>query len=224
MEDKTSTNELGKETPQAPEEKEPQPNPSAEKTVGEDEIKALLAQKEHQRSKREEAEARAKALEEENAKLKEKLQSSIPSEEELVREYPDWDLLDQAEKKRLIDEREREKRLRRLEEQLAWENDFKSLVSKEEFADIDEAEFKKFAYQYPKEVELETLAKAFLYGKKEPEPEDRKGLEVPTGGRGKVLSPEMTAEDLKRLRENSPKEYEKLLRQGRLDKIKFEKP
>jgi len=171
---------------------------------------------------------RAQELE---TKLRETERSAPPSEEELAKKNPDWDLLDDVEKKRIKQEAEREKRLRRLEEQLAWGNDFKSLIKQSEFSSIAdrEDEFKDYAYKYPREVDLPTLARAFLYDKKvgpekKEEAPERKGLEKPTGGHGKPISTEMTAEDLERLRTTQPKVYEKMLRQGRFDKIKFPKP
>lgn len=68
-------------------------------------------------------------------------------------------------------------------------------------------------------ISFDRLAKIFVLekGLVETQPK-RKGLEKPTGGSSpKNQSSGMSADDLKRLRENEPRKYEKLIREGRID-------
>lgn len=68
-------------------------------------------------------------------------------------------------------------------------------------------------------IPFERVAKLFVLekGLAETEPK-RKGLEKPTGGAITKNQPSGTsAAELKRLRENEPRKYEKLIREGRVD-------
>jgi hypothetical protein len=68
-------------------------------------------------------------------------------------------------------------------------------------------------------LSYERIAKLFVIekGLAETEPK-RKGLEKPTGGATTKNQPSgMSVADLKRLRENEPRKYEKLIREGRVD-------
>jgi hypothetical protein len=68
-------------------------------------------------------------------------------------------------------------------------------------------------------LNFERVAKLFVVekGLAETEPK-RKGLEKPTGGATTKNQPSGTsAADLKRLRENEPRKYERLIREGRVD-------
>lgn len=147
------------------------------------------------------------------------------SESVLAKKYPDWDLLDPVEKDRLIKEEEREMRLARLEEEIAWQKDYMAVSRKFPQLSKVEDEFKEFVYRPEnKGASLVTLAKSFLFDRKElvepkpsPQPK-RKGLEKATGGT-RVVSTEMSREDIERLRKTDYKRYVKLLKQGRIKKI-----
>ena len=179
---------------------------------------------ENQREKEKSAELSRKneELEEQLAKANE-----TPSEEELESKYPGWELKEEEEKERLRGDEGREKRLRKVEEKIAWDADFKSLVAKPEFASLKdkEEEFKTLAYKSPS-TDILTLAKSFLYTpydakpKEEPKVEPRKGLETPSGGKSEIQEPgKLTLEDIKRLREEDPKTYLKMVQQGQLKDI-----
>jgi len=211
-EDKTSKNKTEEEPETPEEEKKETSEPKEEKTS--EEIKSLQAQKEHWREKAQKAEEEAKRLREK--------ESSAPSDEELARKYPDWEYKEEDEKKRIKAEEQREKRLRRLEEELAWQKDYTKTLRDFPQLSSKEGEFKEFAYDHPETKDLEMLAESFLFRnkelleKKEPEePPKRKGLEKPTGG-GTAPSPEMTGEDIKRLRETDYPRYVKLLKKGKI--------
>lgn len=152
-----------------------------------------------------------KLLEEE---LKKQKESSVSPEQ--LAELPDWDLMTDNEKwiaKELI----------QIKEKAKWEEDLTR--AKKTFPELGtkEAEFKEYCYKYPKSVDVEVLAKSFLFDLPKPEPAPseatpKKGLEKPTGGIKQGLPPEISLEDIKRLRETQPKVYEKMIREGKLPK------
>ena len=223
MEEKTIQNQMEKQLPKTENEEAPK-DPQSEKT--EEQIKSLQAQKEHQRAKREEAEAEAARLKEENQQLQDKLKSSTPSEKEMRTANPDWDLLDEGEKQIRKKIAAQEKEIAVLKEKQAWDDDFRKLRKDSKFANIPEAEFREFAYKYPKSVDLKVLAQSYLFEKgerKELETPERPGLEKPTGGREAPKRTGYTAEDMERIRTTSPKRYEKMLREGKFEKVRFEK-
>ncbi len=165
-------------------------------------------------------------LAQENADLQAKLEKSnaTPSDEELNRRFPNFDLLSDEEKedKKIILSHEKE--LRGIKERLAWDDDFKKLSKKPEFASLKnkEEEFKEYAYKHPEVKDLELLAKSYFYRSGTEQvppvpPVTRKGLEDGTGGsRDTRPNLKYTAEDAKRIRESNPKEYEKLIKSGAL--------
>ena len=159
---------------------------------------------------------RAKALEEENKKLK----SSVPSEE-LAGKYPDWEFLSDEQKSFITRQEQLEKDVREIKEEKAWSKDFTDVSSKFSQIKGKEAEFKDFCYNDDNIgiKNLETLAKAFIFEEPvEPVP-PRKGLEKPTGGPKQVPNTEMTLEDIKRLRETDQKLYIKMIRENRIKEI-----
>ena len=164
---------------------------------------------------------KAKALEEENKKLKE---SPISSEEELAKKYPDWDFLDDKQKDFIKRQENLEKDVREMKEERAWNKDLADALAQFPQLKGKEAEFKEFCYSEKNigNKNLEVLAKAFIFDKGEPvEPEvpARKGLEKPVGGPKQVPSAEMTLEDITRLRETNPKLYIKMIRENRIKKV-----
>ena len=155
--------------------------------------------------------------------LESKLESEPPSDKELAEKHPDWEYKDDEEKASIRREEAREKRLRQLEEKAAWDEDYSKVLKK--YPDLAKygEEFKEEAYKHPKSVDLETIAKSFLFGKTPepaPEPEYPKpGLEKPTGGTGQAPSIGMTLGDITRLRETDERRYIKLVREGKIKEI-----
>jgi len=164
-----------------------------------------------------------------NAELEAKLAdkaSETPSDEELRRRYPDWDLLDENGQSAIKRELDRENRVRKLEEQAGWDKDFVSLLKQSEFASLKgkEAEFKEYAYTNPTVKSLSILAQSFLYkqgGKVEPPPPPkRKGLETPTKGTpAEVSTSELTLEQVRDLRKEQPRRYAQMVRDGKFKNI-----
>ena len=76
-------------------------------------------------------------------------------------------------------------------------------------------EFKEFRQLEHPKAKLESVAKLYLaeWGLLEP---TRKGLEKPTGGTREPFSSGMTAEDVANLRKNNFKEYQRLIKEGKL--------
>ena len=170
-----------------------------------------------------------KKLEEDKAELESKLAqkaSETPSDEELRRKYPDWDLLDENGQEAIKREIDRENRVRKLEEKAAWEGDFKTLLAKPEYASLKEkeADFKAFAYANPTVKSLEILAQSFLFksGVKVEEtetPPKRQGLEKPTKGPVETSQVGLTLAQITALRKEQPKRYLKMVREGKLKDI-----
>jgi len=155
-----------------------------------------------------EVNAKAKALEEEIKQIRE---SSVSPEK--LAEVPDWDLMTD-------NERWMAKELIQLKDKTKWEEDLTKAKKSFPVLGDREAEFKEYCYKYPKSVDVEVLAKSFLFEPKAPEPvmESKKGLEKPTGGTRQVPAPGITLDEVKRLRETQPKLYEKMLIEGKFPK------
>jgi len=170
-------------------------------------------------------------LEEEKAELESKLAvkaSETPSDEELRRRYPDWDLLDENGQAAIKREIDRENRVRQLEEKQAWEGDFRTLLAKPEYASLKEkeADFKAFAYKNPTVKSLEILAQSFLFKSGVPakpvapvETPKRPGLEKPTKGPVEVPQAGLTLAQITALRKEQPKRYLQMVREGKLKDI-----
>lgn len=185
------------------EENSPKPAPQEQKTIPYERFRQVNEEK--------------KALEAELERVK---KSSISSEEELSKKYPDWEFMEETDKAKIKREEQREMRLRKLEEQTAWDKDYKQILKQFPSLAEQEEEFKEFAYKYPGVKNLKVLAKSFLFKPEEPaEPPKRKGLEKPTGGLGKVSPIGMSLEDITRLRNTDFKAYLKAIREGRIKKI-----
>jgi hypothetical protein len=139
------------------------------------------------------------------------------SSEKLAEAYPDWDLMTDNEKWMA-------KELITLKEKSKWEEDLTRAKKSFPVLGEKEAEFKNYAYKYPKAIDIEVLAKSFLFDNKPETPVQtqveppKKGLEKPTGGSRQAPSPGLTLEDIKRLRETQPKLYTKMIIEGKLPK------
>ena len=150
-----------------------------------------------------------KLLEEELQKTK----SSVSPEQ--LAEVPDWDLMTDNEKwiaKEVI----------QLKDKTKWEEDMTRARKAFPALGNKEAEFKEYCYKFPKSVDVEVLARSFLFEPVKEEPvqeiEPKKGLERPTGGSRQAPSSEISLEEIQRIRENQPKVYEKMIRDGKFPK------
>lgn len=103
-------------------------------------------------------------------------------------------------------------KVRSLEEQLQLE------ALKKQHPELEgvESELAEFRKDYPF-APLERVARLFLAEKGILGVPQRKGLESPNGGTKQVQPLGMTQDDVKRLREQSPRKYIQLIRSGKLD-------
>lgn len=172
----------------------------------------------------------SKQKEEKIAELEVKLTDSqrTLSEKELKAKYPNWEFLDEEEKKKAKEDFEKEKRLKVLEAKAKWRDDFQSLPEeiKEKIEKKGgETAFKDFACSPENrgQKSLGNLSKQFLYEEVLPEPSpetpnDPVGLESGTGGPKTPIIPEKgyTSEEAKALREKDSKKYNRLVAEGKM--------
>lgn len=225
---------LTPEPPKPGTEEEPPslPNPPSGPALSPEEEEELKQLREIKRTtgftKFTESAKEAQRLLKRNEELEEKLAkaSETSLDKELKGKNPDWEFMSDAEKENARKILKQEKDIALLKEKEAWKEDFSGIVKKEEFSELKdrEEEFKEFCYKYPKSMDIETLAKSFLYKKPEEEPkkplEERKGLEAPSGGSPEIApSSEMSLEDVERLRTTQPKKYIELIKSGRIKKV-----
>ena len=157
------------------------------------------------------------------------LNIETPSDKELSESISDWDILSPAEQKLMKEQIFLKRKLSALEEkqsftsqQLLWERDFSELLLRPEFASLKEKKMEFELYcSKNRFTPIEISASAFLFkeaktigAKEEKAKLERKGLEKGSGGVKTPLSNEITLEQEEYLRNNQPKEYERLLRKG----------
>lgn len=151
------------------------------------------------------------------AKLAQASESSF--ERDLSVKFPDWDLMTESEKILAKNQERIDKQMATIQQEKAWDKDFVKTKTKYPKLAEKENEFKEFCDKH-KGVDSETLAKSFLFDDTillKAEVKERKGLEKPTAGPNKISTPGMSLEDIKRLREDQPRLYEKMIREGRLN-------
>jgi len=197
---------------QTPSEPEPEPQP-------EPDYKTKFAE-----STRE-----AQILAERNKQLEERLNSltitSLPNDDELRANMPDWDEFSDEGKSILKRQYMVEKIAAEAQrialdilENKKWGEDLVRTLT--EFPDLKgrEEEFKKFAYKPThKGVDLKVLAKSFLFDIKKdtPAPPSVPGLEKGSGG-PKDTPTELTPEQISEIRTKDPKRYRQMLLDGKI--------
>jgi len=237
-----------KETPQeepveAPEETpvevtpvEETPEVEVEEPVPSKEIIKDVAQREKERLVASAQEAQI--LHAKNKKMTEALDKALataePTNDELIQEFPDWELMSDFEKKMGKDSITNAKRLKALDEIVKENKDLEGWVTKvDEFvADVanltkypeldgKESEFKLFATKPTRRnVDFEDIVSSFLYGLK-PEPK-KKGqmFETGSGGpndKGKPKGDKITIEEARTLRTTNYEKYKEMLRSGKIE-------
>ena len=175
----------------------------------------------------------AAELKRKNAELEDQLEESqrTLSDRELKEKYPNWEFMDEEERKKAQEDLEKEKRLKILEAKEKWRDDYRKLTkeTKEKIeAKGGEEAFKDFACS-PENVgqkNLENLAKQFLYEEPKPEtppvePEKKPGLEPGIGGPKTPFTPKKgyTAEEAAEMRKKDARKYNKLVAEGRMNII-----
>jgi len=154
-----------------------------------------------------------------------------PSDKELEKSIPDWDLLSPAEQRMQKDivflkrENSEIKRLQTLSnKELLWERSFGEMTLKSEFSVLKakKEEFSLYCSKHPY-TNIEVLARSFLFdeskniGAEEVQKRlNRKGLEKGVGGTRTPVLHGMTEEEQAELRKKNPLLYSKLLKEGKI--------
>ena len=156
-----------------------------------------------------------------------------PLEEECKREYPDWEDLTDFEKQVAKDNLLNKKKFELVHEAVLEAKKVDEWVEKvdkyleedgllEKHPELEgrEAEFRSFCLKPTRRgVEFEDLISAFLFNIK-PEKQHRGSLlETGSGGPKELKPKELTASEIKRIRETDQKKYRQLIKEG---KIKIE--
>lgn len=201
-----------------------------------DEDTADYWKKKFQESSRE-AQIIAEREKEAKAKLEEATKPKEITDDLMKEKYPDWDAYDEGVKSALKNQVKLEQEVTALKKQSSeyhnerkWDGQINSFLDEnaetEKYPIKDREAFRKFVSKPERKgMNLDVLAAAFVYevGSTTDKPEKKKGSMLEGGsGQGatkkhKSDKKEYTAEDAKVLRENNPREYERLVRSGKLD-------
>lgn len=162
------------------------------------------------------------------------------TDDTMKEQYPDWDAYDDGVKAALKKQVIQDQEIQELKKQTTeYHNERKWSGKVQSFLDEDsetekfglsgkEAEFRKFVNRPERKgMDLDILAGAFLHevekeGRSKPKPQKKGDMLNSGSGNGATKKhtsdkKEYSAEDAKRLRENNPKLYERLVRTGKLD-------
>lgn len=185
-----------------------------------------------------EAQILAEREKEAKRKLEEATKPKEITDETMKQKYPDWDNYDDGVKAALKNTVIQEQKINELEKgqseylnERKWQGQIDSFLAEndetEKIVIKDKEAFKKYCNKPERKgMNLDILAAAFAYevGTTAPaKPEKKKGSMLESGsgagatGKHKTDKKEYTAEDAKMLRQNNPKEYERLVRSGKLD-------
>lgn len=184
-----------------------------------------------------EAQIIAEREKEAKAKLEEATKPKEITDDLMKEKYPDWDAYDDGVKAALKNQVKLEQEVTTLKKSQSeyhnerkWDSQINSFLDEntetEKYPIKDREAFRKFVSKPERKgMNLDVLAAAFVYevGSTTPKPEKKKGSMLESGsGQGatqkhKSDKKEYTAEDAKLLRENNPREYERLVRSGKLD-------
>ena len=235
---KSQTFSENEDNPQTPEKTGPEgqleetPEAGEGLTPEQRKIKELESQVQERDKKLSDSARGVQDLLERQKKLEAKLEESNEalSEKELLTKNPEYEFMDEDEKKRFKTDMEREKRIRALEAKEKMREDYNALpeetrkkIGLKGGFDV----FRDFACSPDNagQKNLLNVAKSFLYEEKEETPEveekPRPGLEGGTGGE-RTPQPKkegFTAAELKHIREKEPDRYAQLAREHKL-KIK----
>ena len=175
-----------------------------------------------------------------NEALEKAMETPEPSEEELQKEFSDWEVMSEFEKKMAKDSLQNTRRFQALEEITKENKDLAVWQKKvDKFVDdpqtlIDnpklegrEDEFKLFAMKPTRRnMDFDTLKAAFLYDASIKPSSKKKGsmFESGTGGpttKGKPASNKISVEEARDLRKHDYKKYSQYLREGKIEEPEF---
>lgn len=226
-----------KEKEEPKEEEEPVPSESPKEEEPEEDQEPKPSPEIDYKEKFTESSREAQILHSKNKKINEAIDKAKtipePTEEELTKEFPDWELLTDTEKKLAKTSLMATKRFAFLEEVTAESKDIDAWNQKiDSFIDDPknltdhpelegkEAEFKIFATKPTRRgVDFEDLIPAFLYGMKKT-PSKGKMFETGMGGdKGKAQpkSDKITLDQARKLRTTNYAKYTEYLKAGKID-------
>ena len=228
--------QIKEEDPETPEETH-EPEAEEKEEPEEDQETKPETEEIDYRKKFTESTREAQILHAKNKKINEAVEKAKglpdPTEEDLIKEYPDWELLTDLEKKLAKNSLISTRRFSILEEVTAeskdieaWNNrvdtfisDPKSLIKHPEL-EGKEDDFKIFAAKPTRRgVEFEDLIPAFLYGRKQ-EPKKGAMFESGSGGPNEKSKPKtdtITLEQARKLRERDYNKYKEYLNAGKIE-------
>ena len=170
-----------------------------------------------------------------NEAIEKAMQASEPTDEELVKKYPDWEMMSEFEKKMAKDSEINSRRFSALGD-ITKENknvegwnkkvddfveDPKVLIDNPDLEGKQD-EFRLFATKPTRRnVDFDTLTKAFLYEESLSKPKNKgKMFEVGSGGpddKGKPKSDKISIDEARQLRNTDYNKYKSLLKAGKID-------
>ena len=201
-------------------------------TLSKEDYDKLQREKEEADKKFSESSREAQILMQKNKQYEDRINSLTShnvNDEELREAYPDWDLLNDETKRAYRDIYSTKKAtaatnklVMDMYEERKWNEDFAKTVESHPDLKGREAEFKQYAYKPThKGVNLEVLAKSFLFDVKPPAPakETPKGAALEPGSAGQNSTPpkqKLSAEDIAAIRTNNPSLYREMLASGKI--------
>lgn len=208
---------------------EPEPVPSKEviRDVAKREKERLVASAQE-----------AQILHAKNKKINEALDKALstpePTEEEMVQEFSEWDVMSDFEKKMARESLANKRRMLALDEIVKENKDLEGWVTKVDdfiadpvnltkYPELDgkQDEFKLFATKPTRRnVDFEDIVPAFLYGLKPELPRKGKMFEVGSGGpndRGKQKGDKISIEEARVLRTTNYEKYKTMLKAGKIE-------
>lgn len=161
--------------------------------------------------------------------IDEAAQAPEPTEDELRKEFPEWDTLTEIEQRLFKDNLMNRRKFdlvhsavqetRKVDEWAGKVDEFLTEKSASEQNPLEgrEDEFRSFAMKPTRRgVDLGDLVSAFLYTA-EPAKKNRGSLlETATGGPKETKPKELTPDEIKRIRINDPKLYTRLIKEGKI--------
>ncbi len=180
----------------------------------------------------------AQILHAKNKKMTEALEKAMseaePTDDEIVKEFPDWDVMSDFEKKMARESLTNKKRMSALDEIVKENKDLESWQTKVDEFITDPAnlnkhpeldgkldEFKLFATKPTRRnIDFEDLVPAFLYGMKPEPPKKGKMFETGSGGpndKGKPKGDKINIDEARILRNTDYNKYREMLKAGKIE-------
>lgn len=180
----------------------------------------------------------AQVLASKNKKITEVIEQAAsldePTDEEMTKSYPDWDLMTDSERRLAKDSVLSKKKFalihnailetKKVDEWVAKVDEFvedPKTITDNPALEGKEADFRAFCLKPTRRgVDFEDLVNSFLFTVKPEQKHTGSLLETATGGPKENKPKELTVEEISMIRRNDPKKYKELIKQGKV-KINF---